>query len=138
MYIQAHTVSFAVICGEMFQRNTHSSVLDAKGYSCCNFTRNNRIFRKVFVVASAKRVSHNIESRSQLYIRAIFESLVSEGFPYLLRQLLIPCRSQRDTCRKSGSIECFIRILPGWHDSDSCRAVCHNYRRQAEFLQWIC
>ena len=82
MRIRSHTVGFLVVHSKVLDTGTHTVALHTTYVGGGNLTRHQRVFGIILEVTSAKRVTVNVQRRSQQHVRTVFQHFVTDGLTY--------------------------------------------------------
>ena len=138
MCIRSHTVGFLIVHGKMLDAGTHAVTLHTTYISCGNLTRNHRVFGIILEVTSAKRVTVNVQCRSQQHIRTVFQHFVTDGLTYTFHQFLVPSRSEQSPDREMGAIIRSRIPFTCGVDTQSGGTIGQHHGGNAETLNRVC
>ena len=100
--IHSHTAKLLAVYCEMLCTRCCTSALYAADKCCRHFSGKIRILGKILEVTSAKRISFNVQSRSEKNVYFLFHGLFSKCNSYLLLQFFIPAVCHGCCCWKTG------------------------------------
>ena len=133
--IGVHAVGFLVVGSEVLDARTHLILLDAPDIRRGRFAGHHGVFGVVFEVASAERVSHDIDGRSQEHVGTILLHLLTDGGSHLLDELGVPCRGEQGADGEMRTVVSSLVALSGGIDTKSGRSVGQHDGGYAERIE---
>ena len=115
--IHSHPVIFLIIAGKMLDRYTASCfILHSPGDCGGEYSREKRIFREIFKITPAERVSLDIHAGCKPEIDMEFPHLLRDRTSKLSEQLRIPGLRQSSACRERRTVMIIcIRVFMDFH-----------------------
>ncbi len=89
-YCQMPFFLFPIVYCEMLRTCRYSILLYTTDICGCHFSCQIRIFREIFKISSAERISFHVKSRSKQNIYSKSRCFFSQCFSYLLTECLVP------------------------------------------------
>ena len=100
--VRCHSSCFLIIYRKMLRTCCYSILLYPTDICGCHFSCQIRIFREIFKISSAERISFHVKSRSKQNIYSKSRCFFSKRFSYFLTECLIPavcyCCSRWKAC----------------------------------------
>ena len=138
MRIRSHTVGFLVVHSKVLDTGTHTVALHTTYVGSGNLTRHQRVFGIILEVTSAKRVTVNVQRRSQQHVRTVFQHFVTDGLTYTFHQFLVPGRGEQSSDREMSTIVRSRISLTLGVDTQSSGTISQHHSGNAEALNRIC
>ena len=137
MRIRSHTVGFLVVHSKVLDTGTHTVALHTTYVGGGNLTRHQRVFGIILEVTSAKRVTVNVQRRSQQHVRTVFQHFVTDGPAYTFHQFLVPGRGEQSPDREMSTIVCSRIPLTLGVDTQSGGTIGQHHGGNAETLDRV-
>ena len=97
-------VGLLVVHGKVFQAGTCPPALDSIDIGSSPFTSQHRIFRIIFMVTSAKHISHQVDTRCQQHIQTIILHFHTQSTSHLMGCIRIESSCHRGAGREFRSM----------------------------------